>query len=356
MKTPSDPPPPLDGEMIGRRRALAGLATAALPALWSCGGGSPAPSPVPPPPPPPPPPSSTSQWLLWGATNPSNGVVSLYKIRTDGSGFTQLSDGKMTYGAPEWSGDGGRVVFTGPDGRIWIANGDGAQPAALFTGSDASISYDGSLVALTQLTVVGSAPTSETLRSLLVGSSDGSSLSAVAFPAPPPSPPAGGAFVAIDWAVRPSFSRDAKSIAYAVVYAVDKTNPDGSIGVDSDTLTFVLGSNSGIGALATYPASNFTAFNRPRVSPDGSTVTFFDGGQAHLVAWSAANGVRTLYSVPTPTPYQASHVWSPDGTQIALSAYGHFEIVSSTGSLLAAVPLPLAASEQALLGGWVTGP
>jgi Tol biopolymer transport system component len=95
--------------------------------------------------------SADGKWIVFDARK--GGVFQIFKMRSDGSGLTQLTTGQQYEWAPGFSPSGDKVVYShsaGTNGSLWTMDADGKHKQMLTSGGNnewARYSPDGKRIA-----------------------------------------------------------------------------------------------------------------------------------------------------------------------------------------------------------------
>ena len=65
-------------------------------------------------------------------TSDRDGGSAIWTIDAEGSNLSRIADAGFT-GEPQWSPDGTKIMYEGPDGNIWVINADGSAPTLIPT-------------------------------------------------------------------------------------------------------------------------------------------------------------------------------------------------------------------------------
>jgi Tol biopolymer transport system component len=221
-------------------------------------------------------------------TSDRSGESHLYRVSQDGSGLTDLTP-SLEACCGDWSPDGARIVFTGPEG-ITIMDQDGSRPSALgVRGGEPRWSPDGERLVFT------SGATFVTDGTIYLMDAEGS------------------APIAIGTGRGPDWSPDGSRIAFW------RRGPCVSDICGADV--FVMNADGSEVRRVTRSSGVGDAYSNPAWSPDGSRLAYrrriFLGGEGlNLIRPDGSDRVALNGTAGLGRP-----VWSPDGSSLAFAGW-----------------------------------
>jgi Tol biopolymer transport system component len=218
--------------------------------------------------------------IAFGSNAP--GLQAIFVVNPDGTELRRLTPEGSFDGAPVWSPDGSRILFTSGD-DLYVMNSDGSGRTLLAEG-DGFAAYrwspDGSMIAFVAVTVSGA----DVFEDLWVMNADGTNSRELA-----------------SNASGPTWSPDGSSLAY---FSSSLSDPHVRV-INLD--------GTGDRRLTNDPVAAF----QPAWSPDGSRIAIVTLGAKDLLLIHP-DGTGLVNLTPAGTD-DDSPTWSPDGSRIAFN-------------------------------------